>query len=179
VGTGGAFDGKLSLKDTRILDAPAIAALLNAISGVGLVNELNGDGIYFSDVRADFRLAPARITLRNASAEGASMGISMDGYFEPDSGRLQVDGVISPVYMLNSIGSVLTRRGEGLFGFNYSISGTAQNPQVFVNPLTALAPGMFRDLFRGARPEVPLEEGEPVPEPEPRRKPVVTRGEDR
>ncbi|MEE4186839.1 MAG: DUF3971 domain-containing protein, partial [Roseobacter sp.] len=48
VGTGGAFDGKLRVEDTRITGAPAMAALLNSISVVGLVNELNGDGIRFS-----------------------------------------------------------------------------------------------------------------------------------
>ncbi|MEM9577211.1 MAG: AsmA-like C-terminal region-containing protein [Pseudomonadota bacterium] len=179
VGSGGAFDGTLRVTDARITEAPTMAALLNSISVVGLINELTGDGIYFSEVTADFRLAPSRITIREAAAVGASMGLSMDGVFEPDTGRLQLQGVISPVYMLNSIGSVLTRRGEGLFGFNYSITGTAADPQVFVNPLTALAPGMLRNLFRGAEPEVPLEEGETAPAPEPRRRPVVTRGDDR
>ena len=179
VGTGGAFDGKLRVVDIRVKDAPAIAALLNAISVVGLVNELTGEGILFSEITADFRLSPDQITLREASAVGASMGLSMDGVYVPDTGRMQMQGVISPVYLLNAIGSVLTRKGEGLIGFNYSITGTAKQPEVYVNPLTALAPGMFRNLFRGAQPEVPLAEGEEAKPPEPKRKPVVTRGEDR
>ena len=180
VGTGGAFDGKLRAREARIKDAPAIAALLNAISIVGLVNELAGDGIYFDDITADFRLGPQQITLREASAVGASMGLSMDGVFVPSTGQIQMQGVISPVYLINAIGSVLTRRGEGLFGFNYSIEGTAKNPQVFVNPLTALAPGMFRNLFRRAAPEAPRVEGEAPPEPEPvRRLPPRVSGSDR
>ena len=180
VGTGGAFDGKLRVRDARIKDAPAIAALLNAISIVGLVNELTGDGIYFDEISADFRLGPQQITLREASAVGASMGLSMDGVFVPSTGQIQMQGVISPVYLLNAIGSVLTRRGEGLFGFNYSIEGTAKNPQVFVNPLTALAPGMFRNLFRRAAPEAPRVEGEAPPEPEPvRQLPPRVSGSDR
>lgn len=181
VGTGGAFDGQLRVTDLRITDAPAMAALLNAISIVGLVNELAGDGIYFDEVTADFRLAPSQVTVRRASAEGASMGLSMDGVYRTDTGAIQMQGVISPVYLLNRIGSVLTRAGEGLFGFNYSITGTTQNPQVFVNPLSALAPGGLRDIFRAPRPEVPLEQGEarPPPEPSPRPPPVVTPGGDR
>ena len=177
IGTGGAFDGTLRIKDTRITDAPAMAALLNSISVVGLIDEFNGDGIRFSEIKADFRLSPSQITLRQASAVGASMGLSMDGVFVPDTGSIQMQGVISPIYMVNSIGSVLTRPGEGLFGFNYSISGTTSQPEVFVNPLTALVPGMFRNIFRAAQPEVPLEDGEP--EPPKRAAPVVTRGEDR
>lgn len=182
VGTGGAFDGQLRVTDLRITEAPTMAALLNAISIVGLVNELSGDGIYFDEVTADFRLAPNQVTVRRASAEGASMGLSLDGVYRTDTGAIQMQGVISPVYLLNRIGSALTRAGEGLFGFNYSITGTAQNPEVFVNPLTALAPGGLRDIFRAPRPQVPLEEGETralPPAPPPRAPPVVTRGEDR
>ena len=177
IGTGGAFDGRLEINNARVADAPTIAALLNAVSVVGLIDELNGDGISFSEINADFRLSPTRITLREGSAVGASLGISMDGVFVPDTGVIQLQGVISPVYLLNAVGSVLTRPGEGLFGFNYSVTGTTSDPTVFVNPLTALAPGMFRNLFRRAEPQVPLEEGETAP-PE-RRRPVVTRGEDR
>ena len=34
------------------------------------------------------------------------------------------------------------------FGFNYTLEGTADDPEVAVNPLSILTPGMFRDLFR-------------------------------
>ena len=68
VGSGGAFDGRAQITDVRIKDAPAIAALVNAVSVVGLVNELNGDGIYFDTVEAGFRMTPNRFTLAEASA---------------------------------------------------------------------------------------------------------------
>ena len=159
VGSGGAFDGRLTVEDVTVRDAPAIAALLNAVSVVGLINELNGDGIYFDDVEASFRLTPNQLTLTQASAVGASMGLSMDGIYTLDTRRLNLQGVISPVYLLNGIGSLLTRRGEGLFGFNYTLTGTADKPQVGVNPLSALTPAMFREIFRAPPPELPAVDG--------------------
>ncbi len=159
VGSGGAFDGRAIITDVRIKDAPAIAALVNAVSVVGLINELNGDGIYFDAVEADFRMTPNRVTLTKASATGASLGISMDGVFATDTGRLALQGVISPVYMLNGIASFMTRKGEGLVGFNYSLGGTAQEPSVSVNPLSALAPGFLRDIFRAPPPKLPTVDG--------------------
>ena len=155
VGTGGAFDGQLKVDDVGIQDAPGIAALVNAISVVGLINELNGDGIYFDDVEANFRLTPNRLTLTEASAVGASLGLSMDGVYALDSGLIDMQGVISPVYMFNGIGSLFTRKGEGLIGFNYRLTGAAKEPNVSVNPLSALTPGMFRELFRRPPPTVP------------------------
>ncbi len=175
VGTGGAFDGRAQITDVTIQDAPAIAALVNAVSVVGLVNELNGDGIYFDTVEADFRMTPNRVTLSEASATGASLGISMDGVFATDTGRMALQGVISPVYLLNGLGSFLTRKGEGLLGFNYSLGGTAENPDVSVNPLSALAPGFLRDILRAPAPALPPVEGATAaPVPAAPQKPVVT-----
>lgn len=161
VGSGGAFDGRLEIGNVGIRDAPGIAALLNSISVVGLINELNGDGIYFEEVEAAFRLTPDRLTLTQASAVGASMGLSMDGIYALDSGLINMQGVITPVYLLNGIGSVLTRPGEGLIGFNYTLTGSATSPSVSVNPLSALAPGMLREIFRNPAPQVPPVEGAP------------------
>ncbi|APE45420.1 hypothetical protein BOO69_10505 [Sulfitobacter alexandrii] len=175
VGSGGAFDGSLDVTDVRIKDAPGIAALVNSISVVGLINELNGDGIYFDEVEGRFRLTPNRLTLTEASAVGASMGLSMDGIYALDSGTIDMQGVITPVYLLNGIGSVLTRKGEGLIGFNYTLTGPAKQPSVGVNPLSALTPGMFRDIFRRPPPEVPRAPGRPrAPDPAPQpQNPVV------
>lgn len=159
VGSGGAFDGSLNVSNVAVKDAPGIAALLNAVSVVGLVNELNGDGIYFEDVEARFRLTPNRLTLSEASAVGASMGLSMDGTYALDTGQLAMQGVISPVYLLNGIGSLFTRKGEGLIGFNYALSGPAKAPKVSVNPLSALTPAMFREIFRAPPPDLPAVEG--------------------
>jgi hypothetical protein len=182
VGRDGTFDGRLRVTDLRIVEAPTMAAILNGISIVGLINELNGDGIFFSEVYADFRLSPDQVTILAASAEGASMGLSLDGLYRTDTGAIQFQGVISPVYALNRIGSAFTRAGEGLFAFNYSIGGTVQKPQVSVNPLSVLAPGGLRNIFRGPSPNVPLADGEtraPRPNPEPITPRVVTPGGDR
>jgi len=155
VGSGGAFDGRLRITDVSIRDAPAMAALVNAVSVVGLVNEMNGDGIYFDEVEAAFRLTPGRMTLSQGSAVGASLGLSMDGVIATDTGQIAMQGVITPVYLINGIGSVLTRKGEGVLGFNYTLGGQTSAPRVSINPLSVLAPGGLRDLFRGPQTRLP------------------------
>jgi hypothetical protein len=147
------FDGALKLRDLRVRDAPAIASLLNAISVVGLIDEMSGQGILFSDVQARFRVDRERLTLFEASATGPSIGVSMDGFFDMVRQRFDMQGVISPIYLLNSVGSILTRQGEGLFGFAYTLRGAPRDPQVQVNPLSALAPGALREIFRNRPPD--------------------------
>ncbi len=150
----GTFDGTLAIRQIRIRDAPAMAALLDAVSIVGALQQMDGQGLAFEEVDAQFRLTPQQVILTQSSAVGPGLGISLDGIYTLASGSMDFQGVISPFYLINSIGSILTREGEGLIGFNFNIYGSASAPQISVNPFSALTPGMFRDIFRRPPPVV-------------------------
>jgi hypothetical protein len=144
----GSYDGEARITDIQVRDAPILAELLNAISVIGLLEQLNDSGLVFSSAEAQFQTSSEGITVSRSSAVGASMGVSMAGSYSTASQSLNMKGVISPIYMINGIGSVLTRPGEGVFGFNYDLTGSVDDPQVSVNPLSILTPGMFREMFR-------------------------------
>ncbi|MEL6689972.1 MAG: DUF3971 domain-containing protein [Pseudomonadota bacterium] len=150
----GVYDGEIELNDIRVSNAPSMAALLSAVSVVGLLEQLDGGGIVFSDAQGRFRITPEQIIITQSSAVGASLGISLDGIFNTRSRVMDFQGVLSPVYLVNGLGSFLTRRGEGLIGFNFTLQGAAEQPQVSVNPLSALTPGLFREIFRRPPPQV-------------------------
>lgn len=153
----GVYDGRAEMARLRVRNANVLAELLSAVSVVGLLEQLNGEGILFGTVDADFIITPQAIEISRGAAMGASLGVSMAGLYGTASRRLSLQGVVSPIYLVNGIGALLTRRGEGLFGFNYSVRGTADDPQVQVNPLSILTPGMFREIFR--RPAPVLRQG--------------------
>ena len=154
-GEEGNYDGRLTVTSTRIKKAPALADLLSAISGIGLLDQLNGGGITFSNVEASFRLTPKQVIVSKSSAVGPSLGVSMDGIYDLATKRMNMQGVISPIYLVNGVGQIFTRKGEGLFGFNFRLVGTSDNPRVKVNPLSILTPGMFREIFRRPPPKLP------------------------
>lgn len=147
-GARGTYEGELSVEDVSVKDAPAMAELLSAVSVVGLLQQLGGQGIRFGEVEARFRLDPEKVTIYRSSAVGHSMGISMDGYYHLGSRQMEMQGVISPFYIINSAGRALARKGEGLIGFNYSLNGPPENVDVNVNLLSLFTPGIFRDIFR-------------------------------
>jgi hypothetical protein len=153
-GQPGSYDGALTVVNTRLRDAPGIASLLDAVSIVGLLDQLEGPGILFTEVDARFRLTPDQLVLTRSSATGPSMGISLDGTYNLGAGTLNFQGVLSPIFFLNGLGSIFTRKGEGLIGFNFNLAGPANQPNVSVNPLSALTPGMFREIFRRPPPVV-------------------------
>lgn len=167
----GQYDSRVEIKNLRVQKTNVLAELLSAVSVVGLLEQLNGPGILFSSADFDLVITPAAIQISNGSAIGASLGVTMAGLYATQTGRLDLQGVVSPIYLINGIGSALTRRGEGLFGFNYSLRGTADDPVVQVNPLSFLTPGMFREIFRRPPPGVERP-AETVPDARPRA-PVV------
>ncbi|TNJ46748.1 AsmA-like C-terminal region-containing protein [Phaeobacter sp. B1627] len=177
--TAGEYNGQVLVKNIRIKRAPAIAALINSLSLVGLFDELSGQGILFTAVEADFRLGPRYLTVNSGSAVGPSIGLSLDGIYDLSTSNMNMRGVLSPIYLVNAIGSVLTRKGEGLFGFSFTLKGTADDPKVSVNPLSGIAPGFLREIFRGAQPTAPGEEPEQIATPEEQREERRLRNENR
>ncbi|MFC7705124.1 hypothetical protein ACFQXB_13045 [Plastorhodobacter daqingensis] len=144
----GHFDGALHLGPLSIIRAPALAEILGALSIVGLLEQLNGQGIVFSETTAQFRLTPQGIEIIRGAATGPSLGVTLAGVYDSASKRLDMQGVVSPVFLINVMGSLIARPGEGLFGFNYALAGPVEAPAVSVNPLSILLPGPTRDLLR-------------------------------
>jgi hypothetical protein len=154
-GAEGTYDGSLSIDGPRLRDAPVMAELLNLISIVGLLEQLSGEGINLGEVDASFRLTPERLILGQGTAVGPALGVSMDGTYTLATRELDMQGVISPLYVVNGlIGALFAPRREGLFGFSYRLTGRAENPQVTVNPLSILTPGGFREIFRRPPPDL-------------------------
>jgi hypothetical protein len=153
-GPAGHYDGRATFADMRVEDAPALAELLSAISVVGLLEQLGGEGLAFSSGDVRFILTPEAVEITQGSAVGASLGISFAGLYQTAGARLDLQGVVSPIYLVNGLGQIFSRPGEGLFGFNYRLSGSADDPAVSVNPLSVFTPGMFREIFRSAPPNL-------------------------
>ncbi|WP_299817247.1 AsmA-like C-terminal region-containing protein [uncultured Jannaschia sp.] len=145
----GEYAGQVRMSRLRVRNAPALASLLQTLSVVGILEQLTGEGLYFETVETDFTLRPDDILVRRASAVGPSMSITADGAYDLGTMRMDMQGVVSPIYLVNGLfGALFGQRDEGLFGFTYRLTGPAADPDVSVNPLSILTPGAFRDVFR-------------------------------
>lgn len=147
------WNADMQISDVRIEDAPQIAQLLSAVSVVGLLDQLDGKGIFFNSIESKFNIKDEIFTVYSSSAVGPSLGLSLDGYINSQRKVIDLQGVLSPFYLVNGIGAFLTRQGEGLIGFNFNLKGKTTQPNVTVNPLSAFTPGMFREIFRRPAPE--------------------------
>jgi hypothetical protein len=146
--------GILLIDDFRVVRARLLARILAAGSLTGIEDLLHGGGLAFTRARVPFRWKPGRIEIVEARAVG-SIGITADGAFDRSAGKIELRGHVIPAYTLNAalgripfIGKFLVGgKGEGVFGIEYRVSGPMDQPNVDVNALSALAPGVLRKLF--------------------------------
>jgi uncharacterized protein YhdP len=148
--------GHIEGTDYDLVRAPLLARVLSLPSFSGAGSMLAGSGIPFSTLRGDFAYGDDHLVLDNLLAYGGAIGVTSNGVVDLGRDRLDLQGTIVPAYALNSIlgnipviGSLLLGgEGQGLFAANYRMTGSAADPQVSVNPLSALAPGFLRRLFQ-------------------------------
>lgn len=111
--------------------------------------------IDFNTMRIPFSVGKGQFILRDAVINGPLLGATMRGSMDLKRDRIQLSGTYVPVYGLNAaissvpiIGDLLTgRSGEGIFGMTFAVRGAIDNPEVLVNPVSAVAPGFLRQIF--------------------------------
>jgi uncharacterized protein YhdP len=148
--------GHIEGADYSLVRAPVFARILSLPSFSGAGSMLAGSGIPFSTLRGDFAYGEDRLVLHNLVAYGGAIGVTGNGVADLGRDRLDLQGTIVPAYALNSILGIvpvigpllLGGEGQGLFAANYQVTGSAADPQVSVNPLSAFAPGFLRRLFQ-------------------------------
>ncbi len=84
-----------------------------------------------------------------------SIGLTVEGSLDFVHDQVDMSGTFVPVYAFNNLFAKIPVFGlilaggtnEGLIGVNYRITGLASAPTLNINPLSAIAPGIFRQIF--------------------------------
>jgi len=167
----------LTVLDFDLVDAPVMAQLLSAVSITGLPAVMQGRGVHFDRLDLNMHVSDEKLVLDRLLAQGPSLGISASGEIDRVIDESDLTGMVVPAYVLNQIlgsipilGTLLTGgEGEGFLASEFTVRGPLRRPEVTVNPLTALTPGIFRNLFRleDARPKDPEPDEPPLPDRSP------------
>ena len=147
--------GKAEIGDFRLVKASILARLLTMATLTGFVDVLTGEGFQFNRFESDFTKTEGRLDIKLARAHGPSIGLTGTGYVDFDHHNVDMKGTVVPAYALNGIlndipilGFVLTGgEGQGMFAVTYHASGPLEQPDISVNPLSALTPGFLRGVF--------------------------------
>jgi hypothetical protein len=155
------YKGTLELKNFTLVNQPFLARFFAIGSLDGPLRLLQGQGIAFDHLTVPFSARAKRVTVTDGRASGPAIGISFDGLVDRAADQVDLSGSLVPVYGLNSmlgnvpiVGNLLVSKpGEGIFGLTYTVKGPVDEPGLSINPLSALAPGIFRRIFEFAPPK--------------------------
>jgi hypothetical protein len=119
-------------------------------------NVANQNGVNFSRMRAEFTRQTGQLRIKDGVLRGPTVGATIEGNIDYGTNQVRMSGTFVPLYGLNNIfgqipivGLVLGggNTNEGLIGITYEVVGTPGAPVLRVNPISAMAPGVFRRIF--------------------------------
>ncbi|HEY7689477.1 MAG TPA: AsmA-like C-terminal domain-containing protein, partial [Dongiaceae bacterium] len=144
--------GVAEIKDFRVVDAPVLARILTMATFTGFIDMASGEGFQFDKFKGEFTKTEGRLDIEFAKAHGPSIGITAAGHVDFDKNSLRLAGTVIPVNAVNSVLSDIPILGdiffgEGMFAVTYGAQGSLDNPEISVNPLSAIAPGFIKGLF--------------------------------
>ncbi len=153
---GNPLKGNLKVTDYRVTEAPILARALSILALTGILDALEGAGLAFNSLDIPFVLGLGTVRIKDASASGTSLGFTASGTVYTYADVVDVTGTVVPAYAINSalglipiLGDIFTggKKGSGVFAVNYTMSGPTEDPKISFNPLSALTPGIFRNVF--------------------------------
>ena len=143
------------------------------------VRELGGQRIQREVIECDrmrvpFSVGHNQFVLSESYLRGPIMGMSMRGRIDYGMGRVSIGGTYIPLQGVNAaicdlpiFGQIVAGTNcEGVFGITFALQGSNKNPEVIVNPLSLVTPGIFRDIFQMTSPNPQIQERETKPNPE-------------
>jgi hypothetical protein len=151
--------GTATLQKFRLLQAPGFTKVLETLTIYGAAAAASGPGLEFDHLVAPFTIAQNTLTLKGARAYSTSLGFTASGTINLVTGNTNLRTTIVPAYALNAlpgkipvVGKLFSaEQGGGLFAIRAKITGKLTAPDVTVNPLSALTPGVLRDVFGTAQ----------------------------
>lgn len=162
-GTGaGPLSGQVDTRDFWVVNEARLRSLVSTpSSGDGrslnqaVRGELDTTRVYFERAFSLVEKGDGYLNLQRGVLRGPAIGSTFQGMLYDTAGNMDMTGTFMPAYGLNRlfgeiplIGQILGNgRDRGLIGITFRLAGKAGEPQLQINPLSVIAPGIFRSVF--------------------------------
>ncbi len=152
--------GTLWVENFKVLGDPVVSEVVGSadesVPPIARKRRVVRQVFEFDTLRAPFSVGHGQIVVHDAAVHGALLGATLRGKADFTRKYVDLGGTYVLLQGLNNafapiplLGELLSGpRKEGIFGTNYAIRGPMSRPQVFVHPLSSIAPGIFREIFQ-------------------------------
>jgi hypothetical protein len=157
----GAREGSIDVQNFKVKGEQAIDRQV-APGATGAQNSVD-----FSLAHAEFSSQNGKLTVPEAVLKGPLIGGTIGGFIDYPANQVRMSGTFIPAYGINNLPAQIPLFGllfgansnEGVFGVTFQIVGTPSKPDVRVNPLSAMMPGLTRKIME-------FQTGKPYGQPE-------------
>lgn len=161
-GAEGPMTGQVDARNFFLVNEPRLSSIVSTTPPGGdrslnqaVKRDIDTSRVAFERCYSQIEKGPGYLSLSNGVLRGPLVGASFQGMLYDPKGNMDMTGTFMPAYGLNRIfgeipiiGVLLGNgRDGGLIGVTFKLEGDADSPAVQINPLSAIAPGIFRSIF--------------------------------
>ncbi|WP_165690755.1 hypothetical protein [Consotaella salsifontis] len=158
----GGYRGRVELRNFTLVDEPRLSSLVSTPPSEGekslaaaLGRDIPTAEAFFDQASANITYGAGRVMVDDGIVRGPVFGSSFSGTLHDEKGRIDIAGSFMPAYGINRVfgaipffGQILGNGNEGgLIGITYRLSGAFASPDLSINPISVIAPGIFRRIF--------------------------------
>jgi hypothetical protein len=158
----GTMRGQIDAVNFTIVDEPKLASIVSSSpSGdqrslnEAVRRDIDTKRVKFERGYALLEKGQGSLALERGVLRGPVIGTTFQGTVYDKDGNIDMTGTFMPAYGLNRIfgelplvGIILGNgRDRGLIGVTYRLHGKSADPNLQINPLSIIAPGIFRQIF--------------------------------
>ncbi|HEY6633353.1 MAG TPA: hypothetical protein VIZ90_18025 [Rhizobiaceae bacterium] len=161
-GVEGPMTGQVDARNFFLVNEPRLSSIVSTTPPGGdrslnqaVKRDIDTSRVQFERLYSQVDKGPGYLSTANGVLRGPLVGASFQGMLYDPKGNMAMTGTFMPAYGLNRIfgeipiiGVLLGNgRDRGLIGVTFKLEGDADSPGVQINPLSVIAPGIFRSIF--------------------------------
>ncbi|MHA1553251.1 MAG: hypothetical protein ACTSU0_02440 [Alphaproteobacteria bacterium] len=147
--------GAFEVTSFDVMNEPAMERMVAGQANASRGGGFNPRSVSFQLLVAEFIRDKRTITVHNALLRGAEIGATFSARYDVATTNVVATGTYLPAYAVNNLFGQIPILGlalgggfrEGLIGVTFKVEGPIAEPSLYFNPLSAVAPGIFRKIF--------------------------------
>lgn len=158
----GPMRGQVDARDFWLVNEPKLASIVSTTPpgdqrslNQAVKRDIDTSRVQFERGAARLEKGTGYLKIENGVLRGPLIGTTFQGTLYDQDGNMAMTGTFMPAYGLNRlfgelplVGMILGNgRDRGLIGVTYKLAGKAKSPTLQINPLSVIAPGIFRSIF--------------------------------
>ncbi|WP_275782754.1 YhdP family protein [Pararhizobium gei] len=159
---GSSWRGSVDIRKFSLVNEERLQSMVSTPAGndgrslsQAVKRDINVSTANFSRGFANVMLDGGAIAIDSGVVRGTDIGATFQGTVRDGNGNMDMTGTFMPAYGLNRlfgelplIGALLGNgRDRGLLGITFKLTGPFTKPSLTINPLSIIAPGVFRSIF--------------------------------